>query len=342
MSRRRHTSPWARALTLSLNAWTRSGLRLGQQTARATVKATTKAATRALREAREPPPGEGDWIAGLALGPTGMRRYRLYRPPGLQAFERVPLLVMLHGCQQDAKGFALSTRINRLAARERFLVLFVEQDRHANVQGCWNWFDTRSGRAHGEAALVMSAIDQVLLLYPGDRQRVAIAGLSAGASMAALVAARYPTRFRAVVMHSGVPPGTAHSSASAFGAMHGLRGTSALPATPGQAWPPLMVIHGTHDRVVSPANAMAAVEAWAQAAGARAGTPRRLQRGQRHAVTRTDYKHRGRTVASLCEIDSLGHAWSGGAARQPFSDAQGPDASRLLWAFVSRQFELPA
>jgi poly(3-hydroxybutyrate) depolymerase len=68
--------------------------------------------------------------------------------------ERLPLMVMLHGCGQDAKNFAMSTRMNRIAARERFLVLYPEQDRLANAQGCWNWFDTTSGRAYGEAALI--------------------------------------------------------------------------------------------------------------------------------------------------------------------------------------------
>jgi len=32
-----------------------------------------------------------------------------------------------------------------------------EQDRLANVLGCWNWFDIRSGWAYGEAALIPSA-----------------------------------------------------------------------------------------------------------------------------------------------------------------------------------------
>ena len=56
-------------------------------------------------------------------------------------------------------------------------------------------------------------------------------------------------------------------------------------------------------------------------------------------MTVTDFKRRGRLVASLVEVGSLGHAWSGGAARQPFSDGKGPDASRMVWAFVSRQFQ---
>jgi poly(3-hydroxybutyrate) depolymerase len=56
-------------------------------------------------------------------------------------------------------------------------------------------------------------------------------------------------------------------------------------------------------------------------------------------MTVTDYKVGRRTVASLVEVDTLGHAWSGGAAREPFSDAKGPDASRLVWNFVSRHFD---
>ena len=32
-----------------------------------------------------------------------------------------------------------------------FFVLYPEQDRLSNVQGCWNWYDTRTGRAQAEA-----------------------------------------------------------------------------------------------------------------------------------------------------------------------------------------------
>jgi poly(hydroxyalkanoate) depolymerase family esterase len=326
-------SLWTRPLRRTVNTMTRVQKQL-VRTSRQVVATSVKST---LDKGR-PPAGTGDWVTGLALGATGARRYRLYRPPGIAPFERRPLLVMLHGCGQDAYGFARSTRIHRLAAREGFLVLFVEQDRHANPQGCWNWFDTRSGRAEGEAQLVMSAIDQAVLLYRADRTRVAVAGLSAGASLAALVAARRPERFRAVVMHSGVPPGTAQSTATALGAMRGGRPTAALPSMAAAQWPPLLVIHGKDDRIVSSRNARAAAQTWAAVADAREGTPRAVQRGKRHGMTVTDYRLGSQTIASLCEVERLGHAWSGGAAGQPYSDAQGPDASRLLWSFVSKQF----
>jgi hypothetical protein len=108
-----------------------------------------------------------------------------------------------------------------------------------------------------------------------------------------------------------------------------------------KAWPPLMVIHGEADDVVSISNGYAAVEAWAAAAGARAGKRRHVQRGDRYPATVRDFEHKGRCVATLVEVGRLGHAWSGGAAGQPHSDGQGPDASRMVWAFAAKQFDHP-
>ncbi|KQY90780.1 phospholipase [Pelomonas sp. Root1444] len=271
------------------------------------------------------------------MSEAGPRRYWLFRPVGVRFGEKLPLMVMLHGCHQDAKSFAASTRMNAVAARERFLVLYPEQPRLANAQGCWNWFETQSGRAYGEAAWIMRAIEQVSVLYAADRDRTAVAGLSAGASMAALLATRYPQRFKALVMHSGVPPGTAHSTVSAMGAMQGRR-VPPVVAEPAEAWPPLMVIHGEADGVVSARNAGAAAQMWSQAAGAREGAPQAMQRGNRYPMTVTQFKRSRDVVATLVQVGRLGHAWSGGAARQRFSDANGPDASRMVWRFAEKQF----
>ena len=333
MRKRNPYDVWAKVFTANMATLTRRSLMVGTRTMdRIVMPAIAK---------RQPPPGPGDWIAGVAFGPSGVRRYRLYRPPGVKVGERLPLIVMLHGCGQDAKSFAASTRMNRVAARERFLVLYPEQDRMSNAQGCWNWFETRAGRHYGEAALIMKAIDQVCLLYSVDRTQVAIAGLSAGASMAALLVTRHPERFKAVVMHSGVPPGTARSAMSAIGAMHGFRSTAPLNTTPvlmASSWPPLMVIHGESDHVVAMSNGETAAQVWADAAGARAIKRRNVQRGRRYETTVTEFKCGRSTVSTFVKVDRLGHAWSGGSANHPFSDQQGPDASRMIWAFAAKQF----
>ena len=302
--------------------------------------ATFARAMAPLREQRKPPrgsgKGEGDWIAGMVMSPGGPRRYWLFRPAGVKFGERLALMVMLHGCHQDAKSFAESTRMNTLAARERFLVLYPEQSRLSNGQGCWNWIDTKSGRAQAEAAWIMQAVDRTCLFYAADRQRVAVAGLSAGASMAALLATRYPDRFQAVVMHSGIPPGAANSMLSAVEAMKGRATATAVHAH--ADWPPLMIIHGDEDGVVSAENASAAAQLWSDAAGARASNPRELQRGKRYPMQVTDFKRGAQLIATRVSVAQLGHAWSGGAAGRRFSDAKGPDSSRMAWTFAAKQF----
>ncbi len=346
MGKRTKAGGWAGLVARNMQLISRVALRAGR-------KATTQAVKRAVKPALErqrPPRGAGDWIAGVALGAAGARRYHLYRPQGVAAGSHPPLVVMLHGCGQDGKSFATSTRMNMIAAREHFLVLYPEQERLANAQGCWNWFQARSGRAQGEADLLLCAVDQACILHGADRERVAVCGFSAGASMAALVGRRHPDRFKAVVMHSGVSPDAARSSATALAAMQGRRSPAPLEvgSAPGVSaaapLPPLLVIHGDLDRVVVPSNARAAVLAWVHAGDAKdhaalRETPgRRVQRGKRHAMRVIDFRNRGRVVATLVEVEGLGHAWSGGARGQPFSDASGPDASRMAWAFAAKQF----
>jgi poly(hydroxyalkanoate) depolymerase family esterase len=343
---------WTRSLRRGVTSLGRQALQAGSaallQALAPPARAARRPATRrpaAKRAAPRPPAAarrsaaaKGNWLPGLAMGPGGARRWRLYSPPGMRAGEHLPLLVLLHGCTQDAAAFAASTRMNRLAAQQRFLVLYPEQDRMANAQGCWNWFDTDRGRAQAEADLVLHAIDQVCRSHGADRHRVVVAGLSAGASLAALLAARHPHRISGVVMHSGIPPGTAHSTLTALRAMQGRGTTAPMAAMPATGWPALLVLHGSADTVVSPANAEAAVLAWAAAAGALPAATRQVQRGHRLAMQVTDFQRRGRTVATLALVQGLAHAWSGGAAGQPFSDPAGPDASRLVWAFARKQF----
>lgn len=360
---RRRTSPWAGAFQRSLTSITRSALRAGskalQRATREALKSASKpvlkpvsrvarlpaALPRAKRAVAAPPrksAAPGSSIHGIAATLAGSRQYALYRPPALRRGERLPLLVMLHGCRQDATGFAQATRMNRIAAKARCFVLYPEQSRIANPQACWNWYDHRTGRGQAEVAIVCAAIDQVVATQAIDPGRIAIAGLSAGASLAARVAAQHPARFKAVVMHSGIAPTAAHSPATALSAMRGRRQLAPLPqpANPAdaQAWPALLVIQGTADAVVANANGAATAQWWADVTGARPTAARAVQRGRRHPMQVTEYRLAGRTRVRLCEVRGLGHAWSGGAARLPFCDERGPDASRLLWSFVAAQF----
>lgn len=330
MRKRRVGSLWMRTTRRQMATLTRSALRAGSKFAKQAMKVSVKTARKPAAP-RSPP---SDMVAGMA----GARRYQLYCPP-TQADKSPPLVVMLHGCAQDARSFAASTRMNRLAATSGFLVLYPEQDRLANAHGCWNWFETRSGQAQREAASILLAVEQVCARHGVDRGRVVVAGMSAGASMAALLALCYPARFAAVAMHSGVGPGLAYSSATALAAMQGRRsGVRGALVPSAIALPALLVIQGTGDPVVAPANGLVAARRWAAMAGATEGVARRVQNGTRHAANLTDWAAGRKVVATLASVQGLGHAWSGGPASQPYSDPAGPDASRMVWAFAKRVF----
>ena len=325
-----------------MGALTRSALRTTSKLAKAATPKTSRASKALTRtEARKPLASRASGMhMGMALGPAGAKRYYLYRPPGKAPKGKRALVVMLHGCGQDAHSFAASTRMNRLAAAADTMVLYPEQDRLANVQGCWSWFDTRSGRAQREAASILAVVDQVCATHAVDMQRIAVAGMSAGAGMAALLALVYPDRFAAVAMHSGVGPGLAHSSATALGAMRGRYASvgKGLSQTNPAPLPPLLVIQGDKDRVVAPVNGGLAAMRWAATVHAMPTVPRVVQRGNRYPATLTEWKLGSRVIATWAQVAGLGHAWSGGAASQSFSDPAGPDASRMVLAFAQRAF----
>ena len=342
MTRRVRSTIFSRSIQRTLKALTRSAVRAG-------AKAVTQALRPGKPAARKRPPAKTvarPKVAaavklpnGFTLGIAGAQRYRLFVPAGARPTGGLPLLVMLHGCSQTTEAFAASTRMNQIAAKEGFAVLYPEQDHLSNLQGCWNWYQTRSGKAQTEADAIFATILQVGQRQAIDPGRIALAGLSAGASMAALLAVRHPALFRAVAMHSGIAPGMAHSLAGALKAMRGHSLAAPLsPLSAGSHLPALLVIQGSADHLVAPSNGSTAAQLWATREAAKAGRPRAVQRGARYPATLTDYKTKGRLVATLCDIKGLGHAWSGGAASQTYSDPKGPDASRMIWAFALKQF----
>jgi len=290
-------------------------------------------------------------LAGRAL------RFLTHVPRGANPDTAAPLVCMLHGCNQDAAGFAASTGMNEAADRHGFVVVYPEQDRGQNPQGCWNWFlPQHQARGGGEPAAIAATVQEVVAnMSPGtiDSRRVFVAGLSAGGAMAMILAYTYPDLFSAAAVHSGLAYGSATNLPGAFAAMargadHRASLKRALDtATADHARPiPSIVIHGSADRTVAPINAeqllrQAIAANRAVAPGACSDLdferPSSTTRGQRdggHAYTRSSWHDlRGDLIHELLEIEDLEHAWSGGAQGHRWSDPRGPSATEAIWRF---------
>jgi len=275
-------------------------------------------------------------LSGFGSNP-GALRGRFYVPDALA--RSAALVVVLHGCTQDAAGYDRGSGWSHLADDQGFAVLFPEQQRANNANRCFNWFSAQdTQRDAGEALSIRQMVAAMVVEYALDPARVYVTGLSAGGAMASVMLATYPEVFAGGAIIAGLPYGTAHSVPEAFDRMraHGGPRAAALGGLVSAAsahdgpWPTVSIWHGDDDATVSVANADLVVAQWRGLHGVSA-KPSAIETvdGHPRCVWRNA---EGREVIEEYRIAGLGH---GTPLSTSGDDACGVAGSFMLEAGIS-------
>jgi poly(hydroxyalkanoate) depolymerase family esterase len=298
-------------------------------------------------------PCKGQFLSKSYANQAGSRRYKVYIPSSY-AGQPMPLMVMLHGCTQNPDDFSAGTQMNTVAEERQCFVVYPAQEQSANASKCWNWFKALDQqRGQGEPSIIAGITNAVIAEYGLDRDKVYVAGMSAGGAMAVIMGTTYPDLYKAVGVHSGLPYAAANDLPSAMNAMRGVAakrarfgaGSSAQAAL---AAIPIIVFHGDRDATVSAANGDQLIDDFVrnlEQSNADIAMHVLVEDGGKpgqRSYTRTSHHRGGQpALAEHWVIHGAGHAWAGGSATGSYTDASGPDASREMLRFFYTQSPEP-
>lgn len=149
-------------------------------------------------------------------------------PGALRMFEYVPedvrtpspLVVVLHGCRQNARDYALDSGWLEVADRSGLILILPDQLQKNNSIGCFNWFEPGDNRRGvGEALSIKQMTDSAKSRHAVDPRRIFVSGLSAGGAMTTVMLATYPDVFAGGAMIAGLPYGCANNLVDAVQCM---------------------------------------------------------------------------------------------------------------------------
>ena len=214
-------------------------------------------------------------VTGFGTNPGNLNMYS-YTPIGITG--KVPLVVAMHGCTENAPTFAAQSGWDKLADNHKFYVIYPEQNSANNSSTCFNWFQPGDqNRDQGEAYSIKQMIDYMKTHYSIDTTQIFATGLSAGACMTSVMLACYPDVFSAGAIMAGAAFKAANNSTNAVYAMDGLVtyspivwGDSVRAEFPSYIgpYPRVAVYQGSADYVVSPANETEIMKQWTNVHGA--------------------------------------------------------------------------
>ena len=298
------------------------------------------------------------FVSGTFTNKAGSREYKLYVPSTYKG-QRVPLIVMLHGCGQDPDDFSLGTKMNELAERDGFLTLYPAQNIEANTSRCWNWFEPdHQMRGEGEPSIIAGMTQMIIDSYNIHPNKVYLAGMSAGGAMTTLVGAAYPDVFASIGVSAGLEYKAATNLLSGLVVMQmggpppkQQGGLAFLAMGEHAKVVPVILFHGDEDVTVNVLNGHQTITQWAYTNdyaddglinnSIMKDSPKLANGKVDGGYSYEKYLYqtiKGKPVMEKWIINGMGHKWSGGSIAGSHTDPKGPDASEEMIRFF---FENP-
>ncbi len=272
------------------------------------------------------------------------RDYLVHLPPAYRRGVSLPVVMILHGCDQDHDDIRHVADMDRLADRYGFIVVypFVTSYPGPRMKNCWAfWLASQIRSGAGEVEDLWQILAAVRRRFGGDPARLHVAGLSSGAGMAIAMLVARCDRIASGAAIAGLPYS---ESALTVGRRHPTfrpksRVVDAMNREMGRRKRrvPLLVVQADGDPVVSARAGRRVRDTWTAAFADDSTAARAQQSGTTGGIpwARRRYTDgKGRTVVETLMLEHRGHGWYGGRDGK-YGFADGPDVSDAMWRFFA-------
>ena len=278
------------------------------------------------------------------------RKYVVHLPSNYNPAEKLPLVMVLHGCLEQGGGqlpfietIEHDSKFDEVADRERFIVVYPQHKLDViqpSVPFCWEWWrDDNIHEGRGEVADLAEIVKEVRHDYQVDPNRIHIAGLSSGAGMTVAALVAYSEIFA-----SGSPTaGTPYSETALNFQLHMYKPVEEIARAmtaemgPHKRPVPIFIIQSEDDQVVNFHYAENIRDSWGKAFGVDTQQP--ISSPKSGVTEGTPWTHAkygqgpdGSTVVETLFLNGLNHGWYGGGKGR-FAFPSAPDTAQLAWEF---------
>jgi poly(hydroxyalkanoate) depolymerase family esterase len=269
------------------------------------------------------------------------RRYTLHLPHGYTGRRPLPLVMVLHGCQQCHDDIRAISNFDAIADRAGFIVAypFVTSYLDVRAENCWGWWMDKEIRpGGGEVEDLWQIVEEVRSEFAVDPRRIHITGLSSGGGMAVAAMVVHSARIASGAVVAGVPYSES-CLALAFrrrykpvdqvvAAMNRAMGNRRRPV-------PIFIAHSRDDEVIGIRAAENIRDSWATCFGIDTSRGTRARSGNFRGTPWMHATYRGesrRTIIETLFLAGKPHGWYGGNPGE-LSYPDAPDVSNRIWRF---------